>query len=155
LQMADGVEAGEVRVYRLGDWPSLFGIVLVLDRLSALMLVLTSVLGLAALVFSLARWHRAGAHFHPLFQFQLMGLNGAFLTGDIFQPVRVLRGDAGRLLRAGAAWAGNRTGQGRPALHRDQPDRLAALPGRRQHDLRRGRNPQHGRSRRAHSGRRC
>ena len=73
-----------VRVYRLGDWPSLFGIVLVLDRLSALMLVLTSVLGLAALVFSLARWHRAGAHFHPLFQFQLMGLNGAFLTGDLF-----------------------------------------------------------------------
>ena len=75
---------GAVRVYRLGDWPPLFGIVLVLDRLSALMLVLTSVLGLAALVFSLARWHRAGAHFHPLFQFQLMGLNGVFLTGDLF-----------------------------------------------------------------------
>lgn len=75
---------GTVRVYRLGDWPSLFGIVLVLDRLTALMLVLTSVLGLSALVFSLARWHRAGAHFHPLFQFQLMGLNGAFLTGDLF-----------------------------------------------------------------------
>jgi multicomponent K+:H+ antiporter subunit D len=73
-----------VRVYRLGDWPSLFGIVLVLDRLSALMLLLTAILGLAALVFSLARWHRAGAHFHPLVQFQLMGLNGAFLTGDLF-----------------------------------------------------------------------
>ena len=65
-------------MYRLGDWPSLFGIVLVLDRLSALMLVLTGVLGFAALVFSLAHWQRAGAHFHPLFQFQLMGLNGAF-----------------------------------------------------------------------------
>jgi hypothetical protein len=73
-----------VRVYRLGDWPALFAIVLVLDRLSALMLALTAVLGLAALVFSLARWHRAGAHFHPLLQFQLMGLNGAFLTGDLF-----------------------------------------------------------------------
>ena len=73
-----------MRVYRLGDWPSLFGIVLVLDRLSALMLVLTGVLGFAALVFSLAHWQRAGAHFHPLFQFQLMGLNGAFLTGDLF-----------------------------------------------------------------------
>ena len=35
-------------------------------------------------MFSLARWHRAGVHFHPLFQFQLMGLNGAFLTGDLF-----------------------------------------------------------------------
>jgi multicomponent K+:H+ antiporter subunit D len=77
-------DADIVRVYRVGDWPSLFGIVLVLDRLSALMLVLVSVLGLSALVFSLARWHRVGVHFHPLLQFQLMGLNGAFLTGDLF-----------------------------------------------------------------------
>ena len=88
LRLADGAtpgaEAATVRVYRLGDWPALFGIVLVLDRLAALMLLLTSILGLAALVFSLARWHRAGSHFHPLFQFQLMGLNGAFLTGDLF-----------------------------------------------------------------------
>ncbi|MGG5808276.1 monovalent cation/H+ antiporter subunit D [Falsiroseomonas sp. CW058] len=74
----------DVRVYRLGDWPARFGIVLVLDRLSALMLVLVAAVGLAALLFSLARWHRAGAHFHPLLQFQLMGLNGAFLTGDLF-----------------------------------------------------------------------
>src|SRR5690606_38446568 len=69
---------------RLGDWPSIFAIVLVLDRLSALMLVLTAILGAAALVFSIARWDRAGANFLPLFQFQLMGLNGAFLTGDLF-----------------------------------------------------------------------
>ncbi|MDB5371469.1 MAG: monovalent cation/H+ antiporter subunit [Belnapia sp.] len=81
MVLADGPV---VRVYRLGDWPALFGIVLVLDRLSALMLLLTSLLGLAAFVFSLARWHRAGPHFHPLFQFQLMGLNGVFLTGDLF-----------------------------------------------------------------------
>jgi multicomponent K+:H+ antiporter subunit D len=84
LRLADGADAEAVRVYRLGDWPSLFGIVLVLDRLAALMLLLTSILGLAALVFSLARWHRAGGHFHPLLQFQLMGLNGTFLTGDLF-----------------------------------------------------------------------
>jgi len=73
-----------VRIYRLGDWPSLFGIVLVLDRLSAVMLGLAAVLGFSAFLFSLGRWHRAGAFFHPLFQFQLMGLNGAFLTGDLF-----------------------------------------------------------------------
>jgi multicomponent K+:H+ antiporter subunit D len=46
--------------------------------------VLTSILALASLVFSLARWHRAGVNYHPLFQFLLMGLNGAFLTGDLF-----------------------------------------------------------------------
>lgn len=70
--------------YRLGDWAPPFGIVLVLDRLSALMLVLASMLAAAALVFSLARWHKAGPHFHTLFQFLLMGVNGAFLTGDLF-----------------------------------------------------------------------
>jgi len=72
------------QVYRLGNWPAPFGIVLVLDRLSAVMVLLSAILGLAALVFALGRWHRAGAHFHALFQFLLMGLNGAFLTGDLF-----------------------------------------------------------------------
>ncbi len=73
-----------VSVYLLGDWSAPFGIVLVVDRLSALMVFLTSLLALASLIFSLARWHRVGAHFHTLFQFLLMGLNGAFLTGDLF-----------------------------------------------------------------------
>lgn len=77
--------AGDVtKVYPLGNWPAPFGIVLVLDRLSALMLLLTAVLATAALLFSLARWHRVGVYFHPLFQFLLAGLNGAFLTGDLF-----------------------------------------------------------------------
>ena len=73
-----------VGVYLLGDWPAPFGIVAVVDRLAAVMLVLTALLGLAAWTYSTARWDRAGVHFHPLFQFLLMGLNGAFLTGDLF-----------------------------------------------------------------------
>ncbi|HEY6631873.1 MAG TPA: monovalent cation/H+ antiporter subunit D [Rhizobiaceae bacterium] len=79
----DGSEALSFS-YAVANWPAPFAIVLVLDRLSALMLVLTAILGLAALTFSLARWHRAGPHFHSLFQFLLMGLGGAFLTGDLF-----------------------------------------------------------------------
>lgn len=75
---------GTTTIYRLGHWPVTFGIVLVVDRLAAVMLVLTAVLGFAALLFSLTRWQRMGTHFHALFQFQLMGLNGAFLTGDLF-----------------------------------------------------------------------
>ena len=78
------VDLGSTQVYRLGDWPAPFGIVLVADRLSSVMVLLTSVLGLAALTFSLARWQRAGPRFHALFQFLLMGVNGAFLTGDLF-----------------------------------------------------------------------
>jgi multicomponent K+:H+ antiporter subunit D len=71
-------------VYPLGSWPAPFGIVLVADRLSAVMVLLAAALAVAALVFSLARWHRAGPHFHSLVQFLLAGLNGAFLTGDLF-----------------------------------------------------------------------
>ncbi|SFQ09307.1 multisubunit potassium/proton antiporter, PhaD subunit (TC 2.A.63.1.1) [Mesorhizobium sp. NFR06] len=79
------VERGIVSLsYAVASWPAPLAIVLVLDRLSALMLVLVAVIGLASLVFSLARWHRAGPHFHTLFQFLLMGLAGAFLTGDLF-----------------------------------------------------------------------
>lgn len=78
---ADGVLGA---VYRIGDWPARFGIVLVADRLSALMVLLTSVLALALLPYALGRWQHRGGHFQPLLQFLLMGLNGAFLTGDLF-----------------------------------------------------------------------
>jgi multicomponent K+:H+ antiporter subunit D len=74
----------QVRVYELGNWPAPFGIVLVLDRLSALMLVLTATLSLLVLLFVLNGSDTAGRHFHALYQFQLMGINGAFLTGDFF-----------------------------------------------------------------------
>ena len=84
LRAADAAPTGLAGVYRLGDWAPPFGIVLVADRLAALMLLLSSILAVAALMFSLARWHKAGVLFHPLFQFLLMGINGAFLTGDLF-----------------------------------------------------------------------
>ena len=51
---------GGVGVYLVGDWAAPFGIVLVVDRLAAVMLTLTSVLGLATLIYALARWDRAG-----------------------------------------------------------------------------------------------
>ncbi|ABD04862.1 NADH dehydrogenase (quinone) [Rhodopseudomonas palustris HaA2] len=70
--------------YLLGEWRAPFGIVLVLDRLAATMLLLTALLAVAVLIYAIAGWDHRGQHFHPLFQFQLMGLNGAFLTGDVF-----------------------------------------------------------------------
>jgi multicomponent K+:H+ antiporter subunit D len=84
VALALRADAGPAAVYALGDWPAPFGIVLVADRLSAVMVLLSAALGLAALVFSLARWHSAGPHFHSLVHFLLAGLNGAFLTGDLF-----------------------------------------------------------------------
>ncbi|HVL78029.1 MAG TPA: monovalent cation/H+ antiporter subunit D [Sphingomicrobium sp.] len=76
---------GTVVSYALGDWHAPFGIILVVDRLSAMMLLLTSVLSLIVLGHVVATdLDRRGWHFHSLFHFQLLGLNGAFLTGDIF-----------------------------------------------------------------------
>lgn len=77
-------DAAPTRSYALGGWPAPFGIVLVLDRLAALMLVLTATLAVASSIYSTAKWHAGGPHYNSLFQFLLMGVNGAFLTGDLF-----------------------------------------------------------------------
>ncbi len=71
-------------IYLPGNWPVPYGIVLVADRLSAGMAVLAGAVGLCALLFALSRWQHAGVYFHVLFQLQLMGLYGAFLTADLF-----------------------------------------------------------------------
>jgi multicomponent K+:H+ antiporter subunit D len=75
---------GEVRTYRLGDWPPPYGIVLVLDRLAAFMLALTAAVALPALLYAIAGTDGEARHFHALYQLQLAGLAGAFLTGDLF-----------------------------------------------------------------------
>ncbi len=76
---------GQYQIYLLGNWTAPFGIVLVLDRLSALMVLITALLALGALWYAVATdTDKQGAHFHVLFQLQLFGLNGAFLTGDVF-----------------------------------------------------------------------
>ncbi|MHC8314821.1 monovalent cation/H+ antiporter subunit D [Pseudomonas sp. LB3P31] len=75
---------GSIGVYLPGNWQAPFGIVLVVDRLSAMMLVLTGIIGVSALLFAMARWDGAGSSFHALFQIQMMGLYGAFLTADLF-----------------------------------------------------------------------
>ncbi len=79
------VSDGSVQYYRMGDWAAPFGIVLVADRLSTMMVLLTSVLALFVLLYAIgSNWDNRGRHFHALFQFQLMGILGAFLTGDLF-----------------------------------------------------------------------
>ncbi len=85
LVLAAQASTGEVQVYELGNWSAPFGIVLVLDRLSAMMVLLTSVLALVINLYVIGSgWDKRGANFHALFQFQLMGIIGAFLTGDAF-----------------------------------------------------------------------
>ena len=81
LQASDGT----ITLYQLGDWAAPFGIVLVGDGLSTMMVLLTSVLAFFVLLYAIGSgWDDRGRHFHALFQFQLMGIMGAFLTGDLF-----------------------------------------------------------------------
>ncbi|HZW20299.1 monovalent cation/H+ antiporter subunit D [Noviherbaspirillum sp.] len=73
-----------IGVYLAANWAAPFGIALVADRLAAMMLLLTSLIAGCVLLYSAQRWSRIGVHFHSLFQFLLMGINGAVLTHDLF-----------------------------------------------------------------------
>jgi multicomponent K+:H+ antiporter subunit D len=75
---------GDVLRYEMGKWPSPFGIVFVLDRLSATMLLLSSLVSVAVALASMDGWDERGRHFHALLLMHLGGINGAFLTGDLF-----------------------------------------------------------------------
>src|SRR3990167_983492 len=98
-------DQGVLQVYALGNWQPPFGIILLLDRLSALLLVATTVLAFFALLYATRGDDERGRNFHALFQFQLMGLNGAFLTGDLLYllAVGVLYGITGTLNMADMA----------------------------------------------------
>ncbi|AZN65402.1 monovalent cation/H+ antiporter subunit D [Acinetobacter johnsonii] len=76
--------SGQISVYNLSEWAAPFGIVLVLDQLSALMLVLTYGLAVPVMWFASKEWDERGRYFHAMCHFLLMGLTGAFLTGDLF-----------------------------------------------------------------------
>ena len=78
------VDSGPSFHYELGNWPTPFGIALVLDRLSATMLLLSSLLGFVIALATIDGWDDRGRHFHSLLLMQLGGINGAFLTGDLF-----------------------------------------------------------------------
>lgn len=76
---------GEFIIYALGNWAPPFGIVLVLDRLSAIMMLLSSTLAFFSLLYTTdEKAPQVSPHFHSLSHFMLTGVNGAFLTGDIF-----------------------------------------------------------------------
>jgi multicomponent K+:H+ antiporter subunit D len=83
-QLMSEAAGGALAVYPLGGWSAPFGIVLVVDRLSAMMLALTWTIAIPVLWYASGGWDTHGRHFHALFHFQLMGLSGAFVTGDLF-----------------------------------------------------------------------
>ncbi|MFB6108741.1 MAG: complex I subunit 5 family protein [Haloplanus sp.] len=73
-------------VYRVSDWAPPFGITLVADPLSAFMLGFASLVSLCAVVYAVRSVDGFGQRlsYHPLYHFMMVGVSGAFLTGDVF-----------------------------------------------------------------------
>lgn len=71
---------------QLGGWEAPFGITFVADLLGSVMVLITAIIGFTTSIYSLASVddERVKYGYYPLIQFLLMGINGAFLTGDIF-----------------------------------------------------------------------
>ncbi|MCW8833548.1 MAG: monovalent cation/H+ antiporter subunit D [Colwellia sp.] len=78
------VHENGIQVYALGDWSAPFGIVLVADPLSTLLVSLTTLLGVVCILYACAGDDEKGSFFHSLVHFLILGVNGAFLTGDAF-----------------------------------------------------------------------
>jgi multicomponent Na+:H+ antiporter subunit D len=80
------VRSHGILVSMMGNWPPPFGIALVADLLSAIMVVLSATMGLAVLLYSFGDVdsRRGQWGYYPVFQLLLMGINGSFLTGDLF-----------------------------------------------------------------------
>ncbi|AOH56925.1 Na+/H+ antiporter subunit D [Peribacillus muralis] len=70
----------------VGSWEAPFGIVIVADMLAALLVLTTNIIGMAILLYSFRTIgaERERHYYYPVFQFLLIGVNGAFLTGDLF-----------------------------------------------------------------------
>lgn len=75
-----------ILVLQIGSWPAPYGITFVLDLFSAIMIVLSGLMGAAVSIYGLASIDEPREHhgYHMLFHVLMMGVNGAFLTGDLF-----------------------------------------------------------------------
>ncbi|WP_409288103.1 Na+/H+ antiporter subunit D [Peribacillus sp. SCS-37] len=80
------VYSNGIQTMDLSGWEAPFGITLVSDMLSAILVLTTSIIGLACLVYSFSTIGEAREKFYyyPIFSFLIVGVNGAFSTGDIF-----------------------------------------------------------------------
>lgn len=80
------VDTEGIQVVQLGNWPAPFGITFVADLFSAVMLIMSGIIGLVVSIYSISTIDkfRQRFTFYPLVNALLMGVNGAFLTGDVF-----------------------------------------------------------------------
>lgn len=80
------VRQNGIQVMQIGNWPAPFGITLVADLFSAIMVLLAGLMGFTVVIYSVVTIdaQRESFGYYPLLQILLMGVCGAFLTGDMF-----------------------------------------------------------------------
>ncbi|MFC0473989.1 Na+/H+ antiporter subunit D [Robertmurraya beringensis] len=86
LILINQIHANGIQTLQLGSWEAPFGVSMVVDMLSALLLLVTSLVSLCCILYA---FHTIGEereqfYFYPLFLFLITGVNGSFITGDIF-----------------------------------------------------------------------
>jgi multicomponent Na+:H+ antiporter subunit D len=86
LALLASVSQGGIQAGQIANWPAPFGITLVADLMSAILVLLCGLLGMCVAVYSLQSMdpRREASGYYPLLHILLMGINGAFLTGDMF-----------------------------------------------------------------------
>lgn len=86
LWLLSHVATGDILVTQAGNWSAPFGITFVADPLSAIMVVINGIMAVAVAVYGLKDIDRRleSLGYHPLYHILLAGINGAFLTGDLF-----------------------------------------------------------------------
>ena len=86
LRLLAVVDHEGIQAMQIGNWPAPFGITLVADLLSAIMVALSGLMALCVVFYSLFSMDRGRESYgyYPLLMVLIMGVNGAFLTGDIF-----------------------------------------------------------------------
>jgi multicomponent Na+:H+ antiporter subunit D len=86
LVLINKIQRDGIQTIELGSWKAPFGIILVSDMLSALLVTTTSIITLVVLLYSFKSigMDRERFYYYPVVQFLLVGVNGAFTTGDIF-----------------------------------------------------------------------
>ena len=77
---------GGILVSQMGNWPAPFGITVVVDALTAIMLAMTAAVCLGVFIFCVSQLNDqfAGGYFHPLFHLLILGVQWSFITGDLF-----------------------------------------------------------------------
>ncbi|HOK15398.1 MAG TPA: Na+/H+ antiporter subunit D, partial [Candidatus Kapabacteria bacterium] len=80
------IKTSGIQCLYIGAWKAPFGIIFTADLLTMTMILVSGIIGFATSIYSLGTMDETREHFgyYPLLQIMIMGINGSFMTGDLF-----------------------------------------------------------------------